>query len=397
MAPMERSTRSRWRFEPQRDFANAEAHRLYQSFIWSIWMLLVALPPLLTTPIIAGQDSDISLSVFPVIGLAAGCLVIGIILARWMLKGFDLRERTTQAQAALMFAVPAVLFIASRLTESHDDQVTRASAAAVVAIAAFVAATFTGPNTAVIPVAGASALVVLLIPGIIPGQLIGISIWVCVMWFGLKMSIWYVDVVRDLDEARKNEGRLAVAEERLRFSTDLHDVMGRNLAAISLKAELADRLLDSNPSAARDQLGEVSGLAASSLADVRGLVRGYRGLDLDAEIGGAISLLESAGARVTLNGSADRLSPEQSAHTAALIREATTNILHHSDADHVTIDLAPASVQISNDRPHKRSVDGTAGGTGLDGLDRRIGDSGTISHRIENDHFILTLRFQEES
>lgn len=394
---MERSTRSRWRFEPQRDFANTEARRLYQSFVWSIWLLLVALPPLLTTPIIAGQDASISFSPAPIVGLAAGCLVIAIIFAGWMLKGFDLRERRVQAQAGLMFAVPALLFIASRLAESYDEQVTHASAAAVLTIAALVAATFTGPNTAVIAVTGASALVVLLIPGIIPGQLIGISVWVAVMWFGLKMSIWYVDVVRDLDEARKNEGRLAVAEERLRFSTDLHDVMGRNLAAISLKAELAERLLDSNPSAARDQLSEVSGLAAASLADVRGLVRGYRGLDLDAEIRGAMSLLEAAGARVTLNGSADRLSPEKSAHTAALIREATTNILHHSDADHVTISLSPAAVEISNDRPHRPEPGTKPGGTGLEGLARRIGDSGTVSHTVKSDRFILTLRFREES
>lgn len=53
---------------------------------------------------------------------------------------------------------------------------------------------------------------------------------------------WMLGVVRKLDAARGTEARLAVAEERLRFGRDLHDVMGRNLAVIALKSELAVQL-----------------------------------------------------------------------------------------------------------------------------------------------------------
>ena len=48
-------------------------------------------------------------------------------------------------------------------------------------------------------------------------------------------SVWLLTAVYELDEARETRARLAVAEERLRFGRDLHDVMGRNLAVIALE------------------------------------------------------------------------------------------------------------------------------------------------------------------
>ncbi|GHF95394.1 histidine kinase [Streptomyces thermodiastaticus] len=46
----------------------------------------------------------------------------------------------------------------------------------------------------------------------------------------------------ETERARDVKARLAVAEERLRFGRDLHDLMGRNLALIGLKAEPAVQL-----------------------------------------------------------------------------------------------------------------------------------------------------------
>lgn len=42
-------------------------------------------------------------------------------------------------------------------------------------------------------------------------------------------SVWLLNAVYELDGARETRARLVVAEERLRFGRDLHDVMGRNL------------------------------------------------------------------------------------------------------------------------------------------------------------------------
>ena len=58
--------------------------------------------------------------------------------------------------------------------------------------------------------------------------------------------MWLLKAVLELDAARETRTRLAVAEERLRFGRDLHDVMGRNLAVIALKSELAVQLAGAN-------------------------------------------------------------------------------------------------------------------------------------------------------
>jgi hypothetical protein len=57
-----------------------------------------------------------------------------------------------------------------------------------------------------------------------------------------RFSLWLLGVLCKLDRARTVQWQLAVAEERLRFNRNLHDVLGRNLALIAVSSELAGRL-----------------------------------------------------------------------------------------------------------------------------------------------------------
>jgi two-component system sensor histidine kinase DesK len=57
-----------------------------------------------------------------------------------------------------------------------------------------------------------------------------------------RTSVWKLEVMWELDRSRQAQARLRVAEERLRFSRDLHDMLGRNLSVVALKSELAVRL-----------------------------------------------------------------------------------------------------------------------------------------------------------
>src|SRR5256885_15687593 len=54
---------------------------------------------------------------------------------------------------------------------------------------------------------------------------------------------WMVRSVSELRGARRELAEAAVAEERLRFARDLHDLLGLSLSAITLKSELAHRLV----------------------------------------------------------------------------------------------------------------------------------------------------------
>ncbi len=62
--------------------------------------------------------------------------------------------------------------------------------------------------------------------------------------------------IRELQVARRDLARLAVAEERLRLARDLHDLLGRHLSMIALKSELAGRMVEGDPAQARREMGE---------------------------------------------------------------------------------------------------------------------------------------------
>ncbi len=74
-----------------------------------------------------------------------------------------------------------------------------------------------------------------------------------------------VVTVRQLQAARREIAQLAAAEavtrERLRFSRDLHDLLGHSLSSITLKSELAGRLLSVAPEKAASEVRDIEGMA----------------------------------------------------------------------------------------------------------------------------------------
>ncbi|MEU4889330.1 MULTISPECIES: sensor histidine kinase [Streptomyces] len=160
--------------------------------------------------------------------------------------------------------------------------------------------------------------------------------------FTVRCSAWMLAVMYELEESRTVQARLAVAEERLRFARDMHDVMGRNLAVIALKSELAAQLTRRGSAAAVDQMVEVQRIAQESQREVREVVRGYREADLHTELVGAGAVLRSAGIDCRID---DRhpggLSPEARSALGWVVREGTTNVLRHAEARHCAIRVRP--------------------------------------------------------
>ncbi|MFE9172017.1 sensor histidine kinase [Streptomyces kebangsaanensis] len=200
--------------------------------------------------------------------------------------------------------------------------------------------------------------------------------------FTSVFSVWLLNAVYELDEARETRTRLAVAEERLRFGRDLHDVMGRNLAVIALKAELAVQLGRRGRPEAVEQMIEVQRLAQESQRELRAVVRGYREADLAAELAGAQGVLAAAGIDCAVTGSPAGLpAPVQSA-LGWVVREAATNVLRHGDARRCAVSLrvadGRAELSVENDGVREAS-DGDRPGSGLAGLRERLSElDGTL-------------------
>lgn len=221
--------------------------------------------------------------------------------------------------------------------------------------------------------------------------------------FSARFSVWMLAVVRELDEARHIQARLAVAEERLRFARDLHDVLGRNLSVIALKSELAVQLAQRQErasvrqgtevdrtnvdqqgkagAAVLDQLVEVQRIARESQGELREVVRGYRDTGLRTELAGARGVLRAAGVDCQVSsGSEAELSTDVQTALGWVVREATTNVLRHSDASHCAIELDSTSMPgmavltVTNDgvRADGRESGPPSGGTGLAGLRERL-------------------------
>ncbi|MFJ5778636.1 histidine kinase [Streptomyces sp. NPDC093094] len=204
--------------------------------------------------------------------------------------------------------------------------------------------------------------------------------------FTSVFSVWLLKAVYELDAARETRARLAVAEERLRFGRDLHDVLGRNLAVIALKSELAVQLARRERPEAVEQMVEVQRIAQESQREVRDVVRGYREADLGAELAGARGVLTAAGIDCEVTGETDGLPGEVQSALGWVVREATTNVLRHGDAGRCAVGLRMTEghvvLTVENDGvagpAPERDGSGQAGpapgrgGSGLAGLRERL-------------------------
>ncbi|MFI6085172.1 sensor histidine kinase [Streptomyces sp. NPDC051217] len=198
------------------------------------------------------------------------------------------------------------------------------------------------------------------------------------MGVAFRASGWGVRLVEELAAARETQARLAVAEERLRFGRDLHDVLGRNLAVVAFKSELAVQLARRGRPEAVEHMVEVQRIAQESQREIRSVVRGYRTADLHTELAGARSVLEAAGINCRMEyGASDRLPDAVQAALGWVVREATTNVLRHAQgASRCTMSLraagpAAALLVIENDGAAD-ALSATNTGTGLAGLRERL-------------------------
>ena len=190
-----------------------------------------------------------------------------------------------------------------------------------------------------------------------------------------------VAAVAQLGAAREELARLAVSEERLRFARDLHDLLGHSLSLITLKGELAERLLPGTPENERaaGELRDLQGVARGALKEVREAVSGYRKLSLDEELAGACAMLEAAGISCRTQSDAGELPKETEATLTWVVREGVTNVVRHSRAKRCEIRLVRdgenVRAEVKDDGPGPRPKDGTddgAGGSGLSGLAERV-------------------------
>jgi two-component system sensor histidine kinase DesK len=196
---------------------------------------------------------------------------------------------------------------------------------------------------------------------------------------GLWASVFarQIATVAELRTAREEIARLAVAEERLRFARDLHDLLGHSLSLITLKSELARRLLPTAPEKAKAEVCDIEGVARRALREVREAVTSYRQPTLGGELGGAREMLEVAGIACRIENKAGVLPNTTGTVLAWTVREGVTNVIRHSCARRceirMTQDGDKVSVEVKDDGLDSSPERNESGaGSGLSGLAERV-------------------------
>ncbi|MFJ2028516.1 sensor histidine kinase [Streptosporangium sp. NPDC087985] len=387
-----------------RDWSAVSARRFETYVCWSTYgAVSTPIGTLLAGLISADRLIGTHLVVFFVAVVLALALVTGnILVSRWSFDVLGGRARRLAVGGVIAWGLALVALVAATLTIPVP-----AMGVTVAAAIGSVAASF-------VPVLDArrtlhlnAAILVLAVPlaavADIPLLIVGAAVISVILWAGWS-NVWMLRVLRELQRAHEDRAALALANERLRISRDLHDVFGRTLAAIAVKSELASELVRrGSDEQAADEITGVRRLAEEAGSEVRRVVRGELRATWDGEVSGARSLLDSAGIRCTVTG--DPVPEECAEALAWVVREGVTNVLRHSAATQVTLattnEDGEVLLTIANDGAdpvesvENDAADGPAAacpnaGTGLRAMSERIRAlGGQIATRRDGDWFLL--------
>lgn len=185
-------------------------------------------------------------------------------------------------------------------------------------------------------------------------------------------------LAEDLENGRTSLGRIAAAGERVRIARDLHDVVGHDLLAFTLKCELAQRLLPGSPARAEQEMSQALLIARRATAALRMIPVGDQELSLADEVSSIASVLSAAQIEARMDVRCYGLPDTVDSVLAIVLREAITNVLRHSKARRCEVEGyvldGRAQLRVGNDEvAHEPAV---RGGSGLDNLAARLVEVG---------------------
>jgi len=161
--------------------------------------------------------------------------------------------------------------------------------------------------------------------------------------------------------------------ERERVARDVHDVLGHSLTIVTIKAELAERLVDVDPERAKAELAQIRSLSREALAEVRATVSGLRVARLGDELAAATEALRAAGIAAEVPTEPDEVDPRYRIIAAWVLREAVTNVVRHAGATRCRVTLFADGVAVDDDGI---GISAEASDRGLRGVRERVTAAG---------------------
>lgn len=247
---------------------------------------------------------------------------------------------------------------------------------------------------------GWEVIAILLPIGSIDALALSYAIIALLMVLGLTLAVRRSFDNRHSEEQRQRQAISLVRErERLRFAGELHDILGHSLTVITMKNELAQRLLSVGKiDEAGEQIAQTLELSRQAKEDLRGIIAASRSLSPEEEVNSARELCEQAGIEFTADIRGDIPPGPRASLAAHIIREGTANAITHAHPKSIHVRLTPAEVLVRNDGySQKYSVASRGGGTGLEGLRERAASEGEMTWGSQGNTWTLRLTFRGES
>lgn len=188
------------------------------------------------------------------------------------------------------------------------------------------------------------------------------------------VNVYFVDSARKNAALRLSQEeirRLGATAERERIARDLHDLLGHTLSVITLKSELASRLIETNLVRAAAEIREVEQVSREALRQVRAAVAGYR-TGLSTELGNARRALEAADIEFAYQLESDEIPSHVEQAFSMVLREGVTNVVRHSEARRCTLHVAKNGSRWSMMLSDDGRGDIQREGAGLAGLRERL-------------------------
>ena len=328
-----------------------------------LWAPLVVLPALIPAVL---EDRWADAGLYGAIGIA---FVLAIVTFHRP-KG-----RTGTGAPFVLVVLQSVLTAAAVLTVGDSGTVFMLPPLLVIAVAVVTKPRLAPALIGVVTLLAAGAAMV---SGWQGGTVVWLAVTTLLSGLGTYAMFRLGAMVEELDRTRRELADAAVTAERLRFSRDLHDLLGHTLSVIVVKAEAVRRLAEADPPAAAAHGADIEQLGRSALAEVRQAVAGYREGSLAEELSRGAAALRAGGVRSEITPAPHDLDSDTQALLGWVVREGVTNVLRHSGASSCRIavgsDGSQATVAVTDDGKGAATDDHT--GSGLSGLAERVRDHG---------------------
>lgn len=242
--------------------------------------------------------------------------------------------------------------------------------------------------------------IVILLPGSIDVLALSYAIIALLMVLGLTLAVRRSFDNRHSEQQRQRQAISLVRErERLRFAGDLHDILGHSLTVITMKNELAQRLLSVGKIAeASEQIAQTLELSRQAKEDLRGIIAASRSLSAEEEVESARELCEQAGIEFIADIQGEIPPGPRATLAAHVIREGTANAITHARPSTISVRLTPDEVLVENDGYSRSYSEASAGGgAGLEGLRERAASEGEMTWGSQGNTWTLRLTFRGES